>query len=205
MQPDTSPDSSELYVLDSPYEVARWRPLVNWLLVIPHTVIVFLLGYLAMVVIFFYWWALLFTGRLNPGMYGFLAMVERYNVRAEAFLLGFSQKYPPFAFKTGADDDNEYPAVTLDLPAPPASTPRSNLFNWILAIPHYIVLWVLSIGAFVVLILGWFAVLILGRWPRGMRDFLVRLTNYNYRVWVYIAMVETSYPKFGLNPEPVNP
>ena len=119
--------------------------------------------------------------------------------------MGFSQSYPPFAFNTGADDDNSYPGVTLNLPAPPASTPRSNLFNWILAIPHYIVLWVLSIGAFVVLILGWFAVLILGRWPRGMRDFLVRLTNYNYRVWVYTAMVETSYPKFGLNPEPVNP
>ena len=94
MQPDTSPENSDHYVLDSPYEVARWRPLVNWLLVIPHLVISTVLGYLAMVVIFFYWWALLFTGRLNPGMYGFLAMVERYNVRAEAFLLGFSQKLP---------------------------------------------------------------------------------------------------------------
>ena len=158
MQPDTSPENSDHYVLDSPYEVARWRPLVNWLLVIPHTVIVTILGYLAMVVIFFYWWALLFTGRLNPGMYGLLAMVERYNVRAEAFLVGFSQSYPPFAFKTGADDDNKYPGVTLNLPTPPASTPRRNLFNWFLAIPHYIVLLILGIGAFVVLILGWFTV-----------------------------------------------
>ena len=200
MQAETSPENNNHYVLDSPYEVARWRPLVNWLLVIPHTVIVVLMGYVAMLVIFFYWWALLFTGRLNPGMYGFLAMVERYNVRTEAFLLGFSASYPPFAFNTGADDDNEYPAVTLNLPTPPSSTPRRHLFNWILAIPHSIVLLILNIGALVVWILGWFAVLILGRWPRGMRDFLVRLTNYNYRVWVYTAMVETSYPKFGLNP-----
>ena len=27
-----------------------------------------------------------------------------------------------------------------------------------------------------------------------MRDFLVRLTNYNYRIWAYTAMVETSSP-----------
>ena len=200
MQPDTPLESNRPYVLDSPYEVARWRPLVNWFLVIPHTVIVAVLGYVALVVIFFYWWALLFTGRLNPGMYGFLAMLERYNVRAEAFLLGFSASYPPFSFKTGPDDDNESPAVTLNLPTPQASTPRRNLFNWVLAIPHYVFMWILGIGAYVVLVLGWFAVLILGRWPRGMRDFLVRLNNYYYRVWAYIAMVETSYPKFSLNP-----
>lgn len=200
MQPENPPESSNHYVVDTPYEVARWRPLVNWILVIPHTVIVTVMGYLWMIVVFFYWWALLFTGRLNPGMYGFFTMVERYNVRMEAFLLGFSRKYPPFSFKTGADDDGAYPGVTLDLPALPAKTPRRNLFNWVLAIPHYIVLWVLSIGAMIVLIVGWFAVLILGRWPQGMRDFLVRLTNYHYRVWVYSAMVETSYPRFGLNP-----
>ena len=200
MQPDSSAVSNDYYVVDSPYEVARWRPLVNWILAIPHLVIGAVLGYLSMVVIFFYWWALLFTGRVNPGMYGVLTMVERYNVRAEAFLLGFSQTYPPFAFKTGADDDNTYPDVTLNLPAPPASTPRRALFNWLLAIPHYIVLTLLAIAAFVVLILGWFAVLFTGAWPQGMRDFLVRLSNYNYRVWVYAAMVETSYPKFGLSP-----
>ncbi len=199
MQSDSPPEQRH-YVVDTPYEVARWRPLVNWLLVIPHMAVVTALGYVSMIVIFFYWWALLFTGRLNPGMYGFFTMVERYNVRAEAFLLGFSQGYPPFSFKTGADDDDTYPGVSLNLPELPERTPRRNLFNWLLAIPHYIVLWVLGIGASVVLFIGWFAVLILGRWPRGMRDFLVRLGNYHYRVWVYYAMVGTSYPKFGLNP-----
>ena len=69
-----------------------------------------------------------------------------------------------------------------------------------LAIPHYIVLVVFGIGAFVLAIIGWFAVLFTGAWPQGMRDWLVRLTNYYYRVWSYVVMVDTTYPKFGLPP-----
>jgi len=54
------------------------------------------------------------------------------------------------------------------------------------------------IGAVVVAIIGWFAVLFTGKWPQGMRGFLVRVSNYYYRVWTYVTMVENKYPKFGL-------
>ena len=86
----------------------------------------------------------------------------------------------------------------LNLPPTPESTSRSQLFNWFLAIPHYIVLAVFGIGAGVVAIIGWFAVLFTGRWPAGGRRFLVRVANYYPRVWTYVAMVEPSYPSFSL-------
>jgi hypothetical protein len=70
--------------------------------------------------------------------------------------------------------------------------------NFFLAIPHYIVLAVLAIAAFVVAVIAWFAVLLTGAWPQAMRDFLVKVGNYYLRVWVYVAMVETKYPRFGI-------
>lgn len=185
-------------VVDSPYELARWRPLVNWVLYIPHGIILYALQILARAVFFIYWLMLIFTGRLHPGLYGVMAMYERYNARAGGFLIGYSETYPPFDFDTDTGDNNRYPPVRLQLPAVPDSVPRSAALNIFKAIPHYIVLMVYFIAAAAVAVIGWFAVLFSGAWPQGMRDFTVRVSNYYYRVWTYVAMVENGYPKFGL-------
>ena len=190
--------AGEMLVVDSPYEVANWRPLVHWLMYIPHYIVSYVLRIVAGVVGIIYWFTLIFTGRLNPGMYGFLAMNERYQQRANGFLIGYSEIYPPFDFDTGSADNGAYPPIRLDLPSPPESTSRVAALNFLLAIPHYIVFSVIAIGAVVVAILGWFAVLFTGSWPQGMRDFLVRFSNYYLRIWAYVVMVETKYPRFGL-------
>ena len=195
---DAIPAEPDLLVVDSPYEVARWRPLVHWVLFIPHGIILYVLRAVAGVIGFIYWVALIFTGRLHPGMYGMLTMYERYNARATGFLLGYSETYAPFDFGLGPRDNGAYPPIRLELPEPPESTPRSAAFNWFLAIPHYLVIAIIGIAAAVVAIVGWFAVLFTGAWPSGMRDFLVRFANYYYRVWIYVVMVETRYPRFGL-------
>lgn len=191
--------SNQSYVVvDSPYELARWRPLVNWVLFIPHAIILNALQILARVVFFIYWLMLIFTGNLHPGLYGVMVMYERYNTRASGFLIGFSETYPPFDFDTTSGDNNIYPAVRLTLPAVPESVPRSAALNVFKAIPHYIVLMIYAIGAAAVALVGWFVVLFTGAWPHGMRAFLVRVSNYYYRVWTYITMVDNTYPKFGL-------
>ena len=82
----------------------------------------------------------------------------------------------------------------------PESVPRSAALNLLKAIPHYIVLIVFFVGAVVVAVIGWFAVLFTGRWPQGMRAFLVRVRNYYYRIWTYVTMVDNVYPPFGLPP-----
>jgi hypothetical protein len=184
--------------VDSPYELARWRPLVNWVLYIPHAIILNGLQILARAAFAVYWVMLVFTGKLHSGLYGVMAMHERYNVRAGGFLVGYCETYPPFDFNNNAVDNNSYPAVRLMLPPVPASVPRSAALNLFKAIPHYVVLMIYFIAAFAVAFIGWFAVLFTGAWPHGMRNFLVRVANYQYRVWAYVAMVENDYPKFGL-------
>ncbi len=195
---DGAATGGDLLVVDSPYQLANWRPLVHWVMYIPHAIILNALRAVAGVVFVIYWVALLVTGRLHPGMYGLLAMYERYEMRAGGFLLGYTEIYAPFDFDTRAGDNGAYLPIRVNLPEPPESTPRVAALNFILAIPHYIVLLVFGIAAFVVAIIGWFAVLFTGAWPQAMRDFLVKVGNYYLRVWVYVAMVETKYPRFGL-------
>lgn len=187
-------------VVDSPYELARWRPLVHWVLYIPHGIILNPLQTLSRAVFFVYWLMLIFTGKLHPGLYGLMAMYERYNARASGFLVGYSETYPPFDFNASTADNNTYPPIRLTLPPVPESVPRSAALNVLKAIPHFVVLAVYFLGAAVVAFIGWFAVLFTGAWPRGMRAFVVRVSNYYFRVWTYVAMVENDYPPFGLPP-----
>ena len=185
-------------VVDSPYELARWRPLVNWVLYVPHGIILNALQALSRAVFLVYWLMLVFTGELHSGMYRVMAMYERYNARAGGFLVGFSETYPPFDFTNDTADNNAYPPIRLNLPDVPSSVPRSAALNVFKAIPHYIVLMVYFISAAVVALIGWFAVLFTGAWPHGMRNYLVRVNNYYFRLWTYITMVENDYPRFGL-------
>ncbi len=190
--------SGEMLVVNSPYEVANWRPLVHWLMYIPHYIVIYILNFVAGFIFVLYWLTLIFTGRLHRGMYGLLIMFQRYETRAGAFLIGFTEQYAPFDFDTGTTDNGIYPPIRLNVPEPPESTSRVAALNWILAFPHYIVMAVYGIAAMFVLVIGWFAVLFTGAWPHGMRDFLVKFGNYYMRIWVYVAMVETKYPKFGI-------
>ncbi|RMH71857.1 MAG: DUF4389 domain-containing protein [Actinomyces sp.] len=193
-----TPAPGPLFVVDTPYEVARWRPLLNWLLVVPHLVIGYGLGYAVNAVGLVYWVIVVVTGRPQAGLYHFLAMAERYSLRSGAYLFGLTSTYPPFELTSGPADDGHHPGIGLHLPAAPEQVPRWAALNVVFAIPHYVVWFVFSIGAAVVAVIGWFAVVILGRWPTGLRDYLVRVTDYGMRIWVYVFMVDTRYPRFGL-------
>ena len=65
------------------------------------------------------------------------------------------------------------------------------LVKWLLAIPHYIVLFVLYIGAFFVVIAAWFAILFTGRYPRGLFDYLVGVGRWHNRVVAYAFTLVT--------------
>ncbi len=192
-----TPDT-EMFSVDSPHELARWRPLFNWVLAIPQLIIANAVNSLAGVIAVIYWFILLFTGKLHQGMYNVIAMATRYELRAVSYLLGFSEEYPPFDFTMTASDNRAYPPIRVELPESPPEAPRTAALNILLAIPHYIVFIFYMIAAVVVAIIAWFAVLFTGRWPEGMRHFLVRVNNYWLRIWVYVVMVRNDYPKFGL-------
>ena len=106
--------------------------------------------------------------------------------------------------------DNAYPstdemqAVHLDFPHPDVERDLERglpLVKWLLAFPHYIVLFFLYIGAIFAVIGAWFAILATGRYPRGIFDYLEGVFRWGNRVYGYaVALVTDQYPPFRLKP-----
>jgi hypothetical protein len=73
------------------------------------------------------------------------------------------------------------------------------LVKWFLAIPHYVVLFVLYVGAFFAVIAAWFAILFTGRYPRALFDYVVGVMRWSNRVSAYAFVLATDeYPPFRL-------
>ena len=82
---------------DVPRDLNRWLPLVKWLLAIPHYIVLFFLGFAALVVVIVAWFAILFTGRYPRGMFGFVEGVIRWYNRVVAYAwVLVTDRYPPF-------------------------------------------------------------------------------------------------------------
>ena len=103
---------------------------------------------------------------------------------------------------------DEYPStdeeqsVHLDFAYPDAKQLSRGLplIKWFLAIPHYVVLFFLSIGAAVSVVIAWFAILFTGKYPRGLFDYVVGVHRWSLRVEAYaVLLITDQYPPFTLS------
>ena len=176
--------------------VARWRPLVNWILVIPLYLWAAVLVYGAVVVALAGWFAIVFTGRLPERLGDYLVAVLRYQWRVMAFLFGLTTSYPGFPVTAGYVDPGDYPAV-LYIARPTARRRVTVAFRAVLVIPQLVVLYFVNLAAAVVLVTGWLAVLFAGRWPQGLRSFVIGWMRWTVRVNGYWFLLVDEYPPFG--------
>jgi hypothetical protein len=117
----------------------------------------------------------------------------RFDNRVLAYLLLLRDEYP---------STDEEQAVHLELPYPDVRADLNRwlpLVKWLLAIPHYVVLFVLSIGVVLATIAAWVAILLTGRYPRPLFDYVVGVVRWHNRVIGYaFALVTDRYPPFQL-------
>src|SRR5437660_1515803 len=118
--------------------------------------------------------------------------VLRFSNRVAAYLALLDDRYP-------STDDEQ--AVHLDFPYP--DTHHMNrwlpLVKWLLAIPHYVVLFFLWIAALVSIVIAWFAILFTGTYPRSLFNYVVGVLRWNNRVMAYaFTLVTDQYPPFSL-------
>ncbi len=185
--------------LHSDTKIANWRPLVHWLLGIPHLAIANVLGNVGGVLAVVSWFAILFTGALPPSLAAFQCMVIRYNVRAVSYALWLREPYPTFDFSATPADPGGDP-VRIDIV--PAYENRNKLtvalrILWI--IPGILFGFVLSIAVFAVGFASFFAVLTTGNYPPGLRDFMVRCGRYFTRLTAYGYLLTDEYPPLALD------
>jgi hypothetical protein len=121
--------------------------------------------------------------------------LQRFGTRVSVYLALMDDRYP-------ATDDHQ--SVRLDYPYPDAARDLNQwlpLVKWFLAIPHYVVLVFLALGAVVAVIIAWFAILFTGRYPRGLFDFVEGVLRWQNRVAGYAFLLVTDqYPPFQLAP-----
>jgi hypothetical protein len=117
----------------------------------------------------------------------------RFTNRVGVYLALMDDRYP---------STDEPQAVTLELPYPDAERDLNRwlpLVKWLLAIPHYVVLFFLTIAAILCIIFAWFAILFTGRYPRGLFDFVLGVGRWWIRVTAYgFILVTDRYPPFSL-------
>jgi hypothetical protein len=88
----------ELDCPDAKQDLNRWLPLVKWLLVIPHIVVLFFLFIGALFAGVFGWFAIFFTGRYPRGLFDYVVGVGRWALRVSAYAtLLVTDRYPPFS------------------------------------------------------------------------------------------------------------
>lgn len=124
----------------------------------------------------------------------------RFTNRVGTYFALMNDRYP-------ATDEPQW--VRLDFPYPDVERDLNRwlpLVKWLLAIPHYIVLFFLYIGAFFAVIGAWFAILFSGRYPRGIFNFVEGVIRWHNRVVGYAFILVTDrYPPFSLGQREVPP
>jgi hypothetical protein len=135
---------------------------------------------------------LLFRQKYPRWWYDWNLELSRFSNRVGAYALLMDDTYP---------STDEHQSVHLDYPevAGPELNRWLPLVKWLLAIPHYFVLFFLSIAAFFVVIFVWFAILFTGHYPRGAFDFVEGVLRWANRVSGYaFTLVTDAYPPFRL-------
>ena len=195
-----NPSYPATFTFDPPEKVANWRPLVHWLLAIPHFAVLYGLRALGEVIAVISWFAIVFTGKLPESFANLQCMWMRYELRTYTYALFMREEYPPFAFAMTPADGGEDRRVAVDFQPVLADRNRVTVgFRIILVIPHVIVLAFLALAAALVSIVAFFAVLFTGRWPAGLRDFVLNVTRWYLRVQTYFLMLTDDYPPFSLS------
>jgi hypothetical protein len=136
---------------------------------------------------------IIFRQRYPRWWFDFSRELTRFGYRVGAYLVLLTDQYPSTVEEQAVHLEIDYPDVKNDL------NRWMPLVKWLLAIPHYIVLGFLAIGAFFAVVIAWFAILASGQYPRGLFDFVVGVGRWGLRVNAYAFLLVTDrYPPFSL-------
>jgi hypothetical protein len=136
---------------------------------------------------------IVFRERYPRWWFDFARELTRFGARVGAYVVLLTDLYPSTEDEQAVHLEIDYPDVKQELER------WMPLVKWFLAIPHYIVLAFLVIGAFFAVVIAWFAILFTGRYPRALFDYVVGVGRWALRVNGYAFLLVTDrYPPFRL-------
>jgi hypothetical protein len=141
-----------------------------------------------------YWLsALVRKGRPVGWIGSAIVAILRFHFRAYTYLLLLSDKYPAF-------EGDWFAQLEADRPE---RISRRQIFFWktFALVPHFICLTVLWFAVAVCEVIGWFAILFTGRFPKGLRDFVVGWLRWSARATFYWISLRDEFPPYSLSSE----
>lgn len=137
---------------------------------------------------------IVFRQRYPRWWFDFALELTRFGARIGAYATLLTDQYPSTVEEQSVHLEIDYPEVERDL------NRWLPIVKWFLAIPHYVVLVVLTVAALFAVIIAWFAILITGRYPQGLFNFVVGVGRWWLRVQAYAFLLITDrYPPFSLS------
>ncbi|MHB1317232.1 MAG: DUF4389 domain-containing protein [Anaerolineae bacterium] len=136
---------------------------------------------------------ILFTQLYPRWWFDFRRELTRFSARVGAYALLLTDVYPSVVDEQGVHLEIDYPDVKQNL------SRWMPLVKWFLAIPHYIVLGFLAVGACFVWFFAWLAIVFTGEYPRALFDYMVGMMRWGLRVNAYAFLLVTdTYPPFSM-------
>ena len=181
---------------DYPEQINRLLWIIKGFLLIPHMIVLGLLSLVTIVTTPIAWLAVVTLGR-HPGfLWTFHSGILRWKWRINfyAFHAGGTDRYPPFSFESRRD----YPA-DLEIEFPETSSRLTGLFRWVLIIPHWIIVGLLSEIVGILVFIALVIVLFTGRYPEGMFHIIMGINRWIYRVNAYGWLLVDDYPPFSFD------
>jgi hypothetical protein len=169
---------------------SRLTVLLRLVLAIPHYLWWTGWGLVVVAAVAVQWLFLLVAGRPARRLHRFVAAYLRYSTHLSAYLMLVANPYPRFRGRRGY-------AVELFHPLAEPQRRWKTLLRLPLVVPAWVFSQVLDRVADVVAFLAWFACVLLGRIPKGMRDLNVYILRYRQQTLAYLLLLTDRYPQLA--------
>ncbi len=136
---------------------------------------------------------ILFRNKYPKAWFDWILYLLKFQTRICAYLFLLRDEYPAVEDEQKVNLSLKYPDAEKEL------HPAMPLVKWFLAIPHYVVLFVLFCVVIVITIIAWLSILFTGKYPQKMHQFVVGVFRWCLRVLAYAFLLVTDkYPPFRL-------
>ncbi len=180
--------------VETPESLSRWLWLFKWLLLIPHFIVLSILGFVSWFTLLASWIIIVITGKRPKGLFDFHLGLLRWSTNVNIYGSHLTDRYPEFTM----DANSNYPVQVTGEYQESASR-VSTFFRYFLVIPHWIVLWFVGIISFFVMFIHVIVVLITGKPNEGMFNFLVGYNRWQARANGYYWLLTDEYPPFSMD------
>jgi hypothetical protein len=171
--------------------------LVKAILLLPHIILLFLFGLMIQILVWIGYWGIAINGRMPDLIRRLELIFLRWITRVVAWYAGTTDVYPTYG------TDQEYPVMVSVEQAP---EPQSRLLailgivllRSVAALPHFLILFLMSFGVLLVAWIGYIVVVFTGTLPLGIHEFVLNYQRWWARAWGWTAALTDEYPPFTL-------